>query len=47
MTIEKVVDRGRMWTETDRRKDRSYVTEVTKDIGVSFLFVDNYSSICL
>lgn len=29
----KDVDRGKMWTETHKRKDGSYVTEVAREIG--------------
>ncbi|KAH0699834.1 hypothetical protein KY284_014049 [Solanum tuberosum] len=30
---EKDVDRGKMWTETHKRKDGSYVTKVAREIG--------------
>ncbi|KAH0761636.1 hypothetical protein KY290_017709 [Solanum tuberosum] len=29
----KDVDRGKMWTETHKRKDGSYVTEAAREIG--------------
>ncbi|KAH0695955.1 hypothetical protein KY289_013437 [Solanum tuberosum] len=33
----KDIDRGKMWTETHKRKDGSYVTEAAREIGVSIL----------
>ncbi|XP_049414788.1 uncharacterized protein LOC125877579 [Solanum stenotomum] len=33
MAKGKAVDRGKMWTETHKRKDGSYVTEAAREIG--------------
>ncbi|XP_055823703.1 uncharacterized protein LOC129892170 [Solanum dulcamara] len=38
------IDRGKMWTETHKRKDGSYVTEAARDIGISILLIYDYSS---
>ncbi|KAK6779873.1 hypothetical protein RDI58_022057 [Solanum bulbocastanum] len=41
---EKNIDRGKMWTETHKKKDGCYVTEVAREIGVSILSIHGYSS---
>ncbi|XP_019240869.1 PREDICTED: uncharacterized protein LOC109220856 [Nicotiana attenuata] len=35
----KEVDRGKVWTETHKRKDGSYVNDQARDIGVSVIWI--------